>query len=170
MSKATYITQKTLAQAGVFGYLCYTKYISNYHHMNEKSITVQAIVNAPMEKVWGYWNQPEHIINWAFASDDWEAPAAENDVRVGGTFKTVMAAKDKSAQFDFTGTYTAVEEHGLIEYIMEDGRKVKVEFVQTPEGVQVTETFDPEQENSEELQRAGWQAILDNFKSYVEHN
>lgn len=135
---------------------------------SKSTITVEAIVAAPVEKVWEYWNKPEHIVKWAFASDDWEAPSAENDVRVGGTFKTVMAAKDKSAGFDFVGTYTAVEEHKLIEYDMDDGRHVKVEFLQLPEGVKITETFDPEHENPEEVQRQGWQAILDNFKKYTE--
>lgn len=143
-------------------------------------ITVQTIVNAPMAKVWDCWTNPEHIVRWAFASDDWEAPSAENDVRVGGTFTTVMAAKDKSASFDFTGTYTAVEDHRLIEYDVTDPtspdgsegtrRHVKVEFADTPEGVRVVETFDPEQENTEKLQRNGWQAILDNFRKYVENS
>lgn len=136
--------------------------------MIESAITVQTIINAPADKVWDCWTKPEHIVNWAFASDDWEAPRAENDVRVGGTFLTVMSAKDKSASFDFTGTYTQVEDRQLIVYIMSDGREVKVEFSQVPEGVEVVETFDPEQENPAEMQRAGWQAILDNFKKYVE--
>jgi uncharacterized protein YndB with AHSA1/START domain len=132
------------------------------------TITVQTIVNAPMAKVWDCWNKPEHITGWAFASDDWEAPAAENDLRVGGKFKTVMAAKDKSTSFDFTGTYTAVREKELIEYDIDDGRHVKVEFTELPEGVKVIETFEPENENPEEMQRSGWRAILDNFKKYVE--
>ena len=132
-------------------------------------ITVQAVINAPIAKVWDYWNQPEHIVQWAFASDDWEAPTSENDVTVGGTFKTVMAAKDKSASFDFAGTYTAVNDHELIEYDMSDGRHVKITFEQTPEGVKVTEIFDPENENPEEMQRDGWQSILNNFKKYVEN-
>lgn len=137
---------------------------------NTTPITVTTIVTAPMTKVWEYWNTPEHIVNWAFASDDWEAPAAVNDLRVGGTFTTTMAAKDKSTSFDFSGRYTTVTEHGLIEYVMEDGRQVTVEFSQVPDGIQVTETFDPESENSTELQKNGWQAILDNFKKYVESN
>src|SRR5688572_20385818 len=132
------------------------------------AITVEAVVNAPIERVWDAWTKPEHIVQWAFASDDWEAPMAENDVRVGGTFKTVMAAKDKSSSFDFAGTYTAVKEHALIEYDMADGRHVKVEFNQVPEGVKMTETFDPENENPAEVQRSGWQAILNNFKKYTE--
>lgn len=144
-------------------------------------ITVKTIVNSPLEKVWECWTKPEHITRWTFASDDWEAPSAENDVRVGGTFKTRMAAKDKSAAFDFGGTYTAVKEHELLEYDMGDSRHVRVEFKQLPEGsptreataehsVEVTEIFDPENENPTEMQRAGWQAILDNFKKYTESN
>jgi uncharacterized protein YndB with AHSA1/START domain len=132
------------------------------------TITVHTVVNAPIEKVWEYWNQPAHIVHWAFASDDWEAPAAENDVRVGGKLKTTMAAKDKSESFDFTGTYTAVREHEFIEYDMSDGRHVKVEFTELPDGAKVIETFEPENENPEAMQRSGWQAILDNFKKYTE--
>ena len=140
--------------------------------MNNKPITVEVIIKAPIEKVWDFWNKPEHIMKWAFASDDWEAPAAENDVRTGGKFKTTMAAKDKSASFDFTGTYTNVEEHKLIEYDMDgdDHRHVRVEFAEVPEGIKITETFDPENENSEEMQRSGWQGILNNFKKHVENN
>lgn len=131
-------------------------------------ITVETTVKAPLSKVWECWNKPEHIVNWAFASDDWEAPGAENDLRTGGKFKTTMAAKDKSTSFDFAGVYTVVKEPEHIEYDMSDGRHVKVEFAELPDSVKVTETFDPENENSEELQRSGWQAILDNFKKYVE--
>jgi uncharacterized protein YndB with AHSA1/START domain len=137
--------------------------------MNKNPITIETVVNAPIEKVWEYWNKPEHIVHWAFASDDWEAPAAENDLRVGGTFKTTMAAKDKSTSFDFAGVYSAVKENELIEYDFGD-RHAKVEFTILPEGVKITQTFDPENENSEEKQRSGWQAILDNFKKYVEGN
>lgn len=137
--------------------------------MNKNPITVETTVKAPISKVWEYWNKPEHITKWAFASDDWEAPAAENDLRVGGAFKTVMAAKDKSTSFDFTGIYTAVEEYKRIEYDFGD-RHTKITFTEVPEGVKVIETFDPENENSEELQRGGWQAILDNFKKHVENN
>jgi uncharacterized protein YndB with AHSA1/START domain len=133
------------------------------------AITIQTIVNSPITKVWEYWNKPDHIMKWAFASDDWEAPESENDLRVGGNFKTVMAAKDKSTSFDFEGTYTEVKEHELIEYDF-GNRHVKIEFIQLLEGVKIIETFDPENENSEELQRNGWQAILDNFKKYIESN
>lgn len=143
--------------------------------MDKKPITVQTTVHAPLATVWEYWNNPAHIVKWAFAQEDWEAPAAENDLRTGGRFKTTMAAKDKSASFDFTGTYTAVEDHKLIEYDMdaapgEAQRHVKVTFEETPDGVKVTTTFDPENENPEEMQRNGWQGISDNFKKYVESN
>lgn len=138
--------------------------------MDRKSITIETLVNAPIEKVWRFWSEPEHIKNWAFASDDWEAPAAQNNLKVGGTFSTTMAAKDKSASFDSGGTYTAVEENKLIAYELGDGRKVNNKFEETPEGVKITQTFDMESENSVELQRSGWQAILDNFKKYTEAN
>ncbi len=143
-------------------------------------ITVETIVNAPMAKVWDCWNKPEHIPHWAFASDDWEAYGAENDLRTGGMFKTTMAAKDKSASFDFGGVYTAVKQNELIEYDMNDKRHVTVVFTQMPtdakalagkpEGVKITETFDPENDNTEEMQKKGWQAIMDNFKKYVERS
>ncbi|HEU4985192.1 MAG TPA: SRPBCC domain-containing protein, partial [Nitrososphaera sp.] len=97
-------------------------------------------------------------------------PAAENDLRVGGRFKTTMAAKDKSASFDFGGVYTSVKEHELIEYDMDDGRHVKVEFADSPQGVKITETFEPENTHPENVQRSGWQAILNNFKKYAEAN
>jgi uncharacterized protein YndB with AHSA1/START domain len=137
-------------------------------------ITVQAVVNAPIEKVWECWTQPEHIKGWAFAGD-WKTPLAENDLKAGGRFKTRMESADGSEGFDLTGTYTAVEPSKLIEYDMdasegeEERRHVKTVFEQTPEGVKVTQTFDPENINSEEFQKAGWQSILDNFKSYTEN-
>ena len=133
-------------------------------------ITVQTTVNAPLEKVWQYWTQPEHITGWSFASDDWEALDPENDLRVGGQFKTTLSAKDKSFGFDFAGVYTAVNENELIEYDLGDGRHVRIEFTQLPDGVQVIETFDPESQNPIEMQRDGWQAFLDNFKKYTEAN
>lgn len=137
--------------------------------MDQKTtIIVESIIRAPIEKVWKFWTKPEHIVHWTFASDDWEAPAAENDIRVDGKFKTVMAAKNKSTSFDFTGKYTNVIENELIEYDLDDGRHVKVEFAGLPDGARVTETFEPEKKNPEEMQRAGWQAILNNFRKYVE--
>ncbi len=133
-----------------------------------QSITVQATVKAPIDKVWKCWVEPEHIKKWAFASDDWEAPSAVNNLWVGGKFITRMQAKDGSFGFDFGGTYDAVVEHRLIEYTIGDGRKVIVRFEETPEGVKVTETFDAEKENTEDKQREGWQAIMDNFKKHTE--
>jgi len=138
----------------------------------ENKITVVASINAPVEKVWEYYIAPEHITKWAFASDDWEAPYAENDVKVGGRFKTTMAAKDKSTQFDFTGIYTNVKLNELIEYTMdgEDKRKASIHFVQEGDSVKVSVTFDMEHENSREMQEQGWQSILNNFKKHVEEN
>jgi uncharacterized protein YndB with AHSA1/START domain len=132
------------------------------------AITVSTIVNAPVAKVWDIWTNPEHIKQWTFASDDWHAPYAENDVRIDGTFKTTMAAKDGSFSFDFGGVYTKVENHKLIEYVLGDGREVKITFTENGNTTKVVETFDPETENSIEMQQNGWQSILDNFKKYVE--
>lgn len=133
------------------------------------SITISTTTSAPIAAVWAAWTEPKHIVNWAFASDDWEAPSAENDLKTGGRFKTVMAAKDGSAAFDFAGTYTAVTEPTHIAYTMDDGRTVSAHFKETSEGgTEITQTFDPETENPEDYQRAGWQAILDNFTKYAE--
>ncbi|RYD76315.1 MAG: polyketide cyclase, partial [Sphingobacteriales bacterium] len=95
---------------------------------NLTPITIEATINAPVDKVWEYWNNPEHIKNWAFASPEWHAPNAANDLRVGGNFSTTMAARDGSMSFDFGGTYTTVEENKLIEYVLADGRQVKIVF------------------------------------------
>lgn len=133
-------------------------------------VTVEATVNANIEKVWDLWSEPKHIMNWCQASPDWHAPEAENDLRGTGRFKTRMAARDGSAAFDFEGVYTKVKNHELIEYEMSDGRRVKISFIPEGKGVHITETFDAENENPVEMQKAGWQAILDNFKSYVESN
>jgi uncharacterized protein YndB with AHSA1/START domain len=137
---------------------------------NAAAITVQTTVAAPIEKVWDFWTKPEHIMNWCAASDDWHAPYADNDPRTGGNFKTTMAAKDGSFSFDFGGTYDSVVDHKSMSYTMGDGRTVSVGFEPGQDGVNITETFDPESQNPVEMQRGGWQAILDNFKKYTESN
>ncbi len=134
----------------------------------QKTITVNATVNAPVEKVWQLWNEPEHIKGWAFASDDWHAPHAENDLRVDGKFTTTMAAKDGSFSFDFGGVYTDMQEYKVINYIMDDGRKVWITFSGIDNTTEIEETFEPESQNSLEMQQGGWQAILNNFKKYAE--
>ena len=131
-------------------------------------ITVETTVNAPVEKVWKSWGEPEHIKNWCAASEDWHAPKAENDLRTGGKFITRMEAKDGSFGFDFGGIYDNVKKNELIEYTMGDGRKVKVTFSPSGDQTKIVETFDAEATNSVEMQRGGWQAILDNFKKYTE--
>ncbi len=135
---------------------------------SKKVVTVETMVNAPIEKVWQYWTQPEHIMQWNNANDDWHTPRAENDVRPGGKFNIRMEAKDGSFGFDFAGVYDQVEEKKRIEYTMGDGRKVVVSFSEVEGGTHVIESFDAESENPVEMQRAGWQAILDNFKRHVE--
>jgi uncharacterized protein YndB with AHSA1/START domain len=131
-------------------------------------ITVQSNINAPIKQVWECWTAPEHITKWNNASEDWHTPFAENDLRVGGKFSFTMAAKNGSMSFDFGGEYTLVEQNKAIKYVLGDGRKVEISFAATPTGVELVECFDPETVNPEELQRGGWQAILDNFKKYVE--
>lgn len=131
-------------------------------------ITVSTAVNAPIEKVWKVWNTPEHITQWYFASNDWHAPNAVNDLQVGKKFCIRMAAKDGSFAFDLIGEYVSINEHEFIEYNLEDGRKVQITFEVVGDKVFIDETFEPENENPEEMQRDGWQAILDNFKKYVE--
>lgn len=131
-------------------------------------ITVETSVNVSVHKAWEVWSMPHHIMNWCNASDDWHAPAAENDLKENGKFKTTMAAKDGSVSFDFGGTYTKVETNKCIEYVMEDGRRVSIQFADHGKSTTVTETFDPESTNSVELQKSGWQAILNNYKKYAE--
>ena len=135
---------------------------------NKTAITVEALVKAPIDKVWSSWTDPKHITKWNQASDDWHSPHAENDLRTGGKFKTTMTAKDGSMSFDFEGIYTNVQQNKLIEYAMADGRKVSVVFSQNGNQTKVVETFDPESENPIEMQRGGWQAILDSFRKYTE--
>jgi uncharacterized protein YndB with AHSA1/START domain len=131
-------------------------------------ITVETLVKADPEKVWNAWNSPEDIKQWNSAHESWHTPTSTVDLREGGTFSARMEAKDGSAGFDFGGTYTRVVPGQVIEYRMGDDREVTVEFVEGADGVLVRETFDAESENSPELQRQGWQAILDNFGRYVE--
>ena len=133
-----------------------------------KKLTVSAIVSAPLTEVWECWTAPEHIIKWNFASDDWECPWAENDLRTGGRFVSRMSAKVGPEGFDLKGSYTIVELLSTIAYVLEDGREVKITFVEDEGRVTVTETFEMEDKNSEDKQRAGWQAILNNFKQYTE--
>ena len=136
--------------------------------LKKTCITVETTVNAPIEKVWNYWTEPAHITQWCQASDDWHAPYADNDLRTNGKFKTTMAATDGSFSFDFEGVYSNVEKHKLIEYEMGEDRKDSVKFEDLGNTTHITETFDPEDTNPIEMQRGGWQAILDNFKNYVE--
>jgi len=133
-------------------------------------ITVSVTIHAPLLKIWDYWNQPAHITNWCFASDDWHSPSAENDLQVGGSFTTRMEAKDGSFGFDFGGVYDEVIPNQLVSYAMADGRTVRIQFLSSGNETHVSETFDRESENPVEMQRGGWQAIRDNFKKYVEAN
>ena len=131
-------------------------------------VTVAAPVSVPVEKAWEYWTEPEHIKQWNNASPDWHTPRAENDLREGGSFTARMEAKDGSFGFDFGGVYDKVKKHELIAYTMEDGRTCEVKFNANGVVTVIEETFDAEMQNSIDMQRDGWQAILNNFKKYAE--
>lgn len=135
---------------------------------DKMKITVQAVIQAPIDSVWQSWITPENIVGWYFASDDWHCPKAENDLKVDGKFLFRMEAKDGSFGFDFEGIYTTVKAHELIEYVLADERKISVSFSDLGTETKITETFDAETENPVEMQRDGWQAILNHFKKYVE--
>ena len=131
-------------------------------------ITIETLVQALLARVWDAWNTPADIMQWNTAQDDWHTTRSTVDLREGGKFLSRMEAKDGSMGFDFEGTYTRIVPHEIIEYRMSDGREVTVEFVERPEGVLVKTAFDAESENPPEMQREGWQAILDNFGRHVE--
>ncbi|UCS92008.1 SRPBCC family protein [Echinicola marina] len=135
-----------------------------------EKITIKTTVHAPVEKVWRYWTEPEHITKWNAANDEWHCPNASNDLKKGGVFTARMEAKDGSMGFDFSGVYLDVVQEKLITYELEDGRNVRVIFKTEGDTSLIEETFDPESSNPVEMQKTGWQAILDNFKKYVESN
>jgi uncharacterized protein YndB with AHSA1/START domain len=137
--------------------------------MNDMQIiTIKANVNSPIEKIWKNWTEPEHIEKWNSASEDWHTTYAENDLRVGGKFLSRMEAKDGSFGFDFGGIYDEVELYKAIAYTLGDGRKVRIYFTESDNYTEISEAFDAESSTPIEMQQSGWQAILDNFKKYVE--
>ncbi|MCI5081670.1 MAG: SRPBCC domain-containing protein [Saprospiraceae bacterium] len=137
--------------------------------MASKPITVRTSISAPITETWDCFTQETHITNWNFATEDWCCPSAENDLRPEGSFKWRMEAKDGSMGFDLTGTYQDISSLQEITYQLENKRKVSVLFEESNGNTIVTQIFEPEAQNSRELQEAGWQAILNNFKKYVEN-
>lgn len=133
-------------------------------------ITISVNINSPINKVWQYFNKPQHITKWNQAADSWHCPASENDLRLGGKFKHTMSAKDNSFSFDFEGVYTKVDLCKQIDYVLAHGRTVSVLFNEENNQTTVTEIFEIENENPAEIQQQGWQAILNNFKKYTEQN
>ena len=131
-------------------------------------VTVETTVNAPVEKAWEFWTNPVHVVKWNNASHDWHSPRAENDLRPGGKFSYRMEARDGSMGFDFGGTYDVVKNHEYIESTLGDGRKVKVAFIKEGSKTKIIESFETEPTHSIEMQRTGWQAIIDNMKKYTE--
>jgi uncharacterized protein YndB with AHSA1/START domain len=131
-------------------------------------ITVQAIVEMPIAKVWELWTEPSHIMGWNNATDDWHTPSATNDLKVGGEFHYQMAAKDGSFEFDYWGTYSEIEPMHKIGATLGDGRSLEILFKAEEGTTEITEIFEAETQNPVELQQMGWQAILNNFKRYAE--
>lgn len=136
--------------------------------MSFQKINIHASVEADLKTTWNCYTDPDHITQWNFASDDWYCPTARNDLRIGGTFTSRMEAKDGSFGFDFEGIYTQVDEHSTLSYAMADGRNVTVTFEENGVNTEVNVVFDAEGENPIEMQRDGWQAILNNFKNHTE--
>lgn len=130
-------------------------------------IDIQTLVHAPLAQAWDALTNPESIREWNHATDDWHCPKASNDLREGGQFSYTMAAKDGSFSFDLEGNFTLVAAPHTLHYNLADGRKVEVSLHETAEGVLVAQRFEPEQENPEEMQRMGWQAILDNYGRFA---
>lgn len=133
-------------------------------------ISVQTIINAPIAKVWELWTLPKHIVKWNYPSEDWQTTAAENDLKINGKFKYSMQAKDESVAFDFEGMYTDVKVFSLIEYKLFDNRTGTIRFEENNSSVKLTELFEPNSQDSEDMQKEWCQAVIDNFKSYVELN
>ena len=131
-------------------------------------ITIHTTIAAPVEKVWAFWNTPEHVMQWNAAHESWHCPASKIDLRPGGEFHSTMAARDGSVSFDFWGSYDMVVPNQELRITMGDGRKMSVLYEADGTGTRVTESFESENQNPEEMQRQGWQSILDNFKRYVE--
>lgn len=150
----------------------FPKALAIVKELSEKSvaINISAEINAPKEKIWNYFTAPDHICKWNSAAPEWHTPKAVSDLKVGGKFLYRMEAKDGSFGFDFEGTFDKIEPNALLEYTIADGRKVKMKIKENGNGCDVTEEFEAEEENPLEMQRMGWQAILDNFKKYVESN
>ena len=138
--------------------------------LNKTVITIENTVNAPVDKVWEFWTKPEHIVKWNSASPDWHTPRAENDLRPGGKFSSRMEAKDGSFGFDFWGIYDIVRTNEYIEYTMGDNRKAQITYTPKDGKTHIVVNFEAEDTNPIEMQKGGWQAILDNFKKYTEAN
>jgi uncharacterized protein YndB with AHSA1/START domain len=133
-----------------------------------EKITVLAQINSPIAQVWEKWTNPAHVIHWNFAHESWHCPKATANLQVGGEFHYLMAAKDGSFEFDFWGTFQAIEKEKYLKIVIGDGREMEVYFQQSINGTEVREVFDPENQNPPEMQQQGWQAILNHFKRYVE--
>lgn len=138
--------------------------------MSEMKITIEITVDSNKQRAWEIWTTPKHIVQWNFATEGWHCPEAINELRVGGQFSYRMESKDGSQGFDFNGKYLEVQEPTLIHYALEDGREVLIQFVESERQVLISQTFEAEDQNAAEIQRAGWLQIMKNFKEYLERS
>lgn len=141
---------------------------SDWREKMKNTIEVSTTVNVDIEKVWKLWNSPGHIVNWYFATDEWHCPHAESQFKEGGQFSYRMEAKDKSFGFDFSGKFTQIINFEKISYTLEDNRITDITFVKSNGGIIITEIFESENSSTIDMQKAGWQSILENFKKYAE--
>jgi uncharacterized protein YndB with AHSA1/START domain len=159
----------TSAQFASFDYLpVATSQITPFMETKSQVIEVEAAIYASINEVWKRWTDPRYITQWNFASPEWHCPSAENDLRVGGRFNYRMEDKAGKMGFDFSGIYTNVLQHRIIEYRLDDDRFVKIEFLPGADNTMIIQSFEAETENSLELQRKGWRLILNSFKNFVE--
>lgn len=133
-----------------------------------KKIEVEVLVNKDPKEVWKHWTETDHIKNWNHATEEWHTPSAENDLKVGGAFSYRMEAKDGSMGFDYSGNYDHIDEKKKLSFTLDDGRKVDISFIEEGSKTRIVEVFEAEPESPLELQKNGWQSILNNFKNYAE--
>jgi uncharacterized protein YndB with AHSA1/START domain len=138
--------------------------------IQREKIMIETTLHEPIVKIWEYWTEPRHIVQWNNASSDWHTTTCQNDLTVGGRFLSRMEAKDGSFGFDFSGAYDDIKPNELISYTLDDERKVEIRFFQQANSIHIVEIFEAENENSFEQQRSGWQSILDNFKAYTQQH
>lgn len=138
--------------------------------MNTQKININARIRTPIATSWERWTNPDHITQWNFATPAWHCPRATNELQPGGRYYARMEARDGSVGFDFEGVYDVVTDYQHLRYTLANGRQVDTRFAEADGATIISLSVDAESENPIDMQREGWQAILDNFKSYAEND